>query len=489
MTSIGQRIAAGAAWMLFARFAERGLGFLSTLILARLLMPEDFGLIAMAMSVSALLTLFSDFSFDLALIRNQEATREHYDTAWTLGLLILVLNGIALLLLAFPAAWLFDDPRVVPVMAMLALASVVGGFENVGVVAFLKELDFRKEFLYLGGKKLASFLTTIPLAFVLGNYWALIVGIVAGVAMGVALSYALHPYRPRFSLKHWRELVGFSKWVLITNLADFVPLHFATFVLGPITGATTLGVYTVGAELARLPTTELVAPIDRAVYPAYAKLAGNQAALRRQYLSVLGLIAAFGLPAALGVAAIAPLAVPVLLGEKWLLAIVVVQTLAFAGAAHVLLSNSSAVFLAINKPWLDAAATAIHALVLVVLIPLFAVWKGLHGALVATLIAWAIFLPLSMWLVMRELKIRLTELVGVLWRPLVAALGMAFLVDLYARGTEMPVTLIALLSAVGLGVLCYGGLAATAWWLAGRPDGAETAVLSGVNRWMEARRA
>ncbi|MCZ7566047.1 MAG: oligosaccharide flippase family protein [Burkholderiales bacterium] len=301
--------------MLLARFVERGLGFLSTLILARLLLPEDFGLVAMAISISALLDVFADFSFDLALIRDQRATREHYDTAWTLELLILMLYGLCLLLIAFPAAWFFNEPRLVPLMAMLALVAVIGGFNNIGVVAFRKELDFRKEFLYLGGRKLAMFMTTIPLAFLLGNYWALMLGILAGVAVGVALSYLAHPYRPRFCLKHWRELFGFSRWVVVTNLADFIPLHFATFVLGRIAGVANVGVYSVGAELARLPTTELVAPIDRAVYPGYAKLSHDKDALRRHYLAALGLIAALGLPAALGIAAVAPFAVPVLLGS------------------------------------------------------------------------------------------------------------------------------------------------------------------------------
>jgi O-antigen/teichoic acid export membrane protein len=102
-------IAKGAAWMLLARVAERGLGLVSLLILARVLVPADFGLVAMAMSVIVFVELASTFGFDLALIQREHLTREHYDTAWTLQIAFGLLCAALIAALAYPSAWFYDD--------------------------------------------------------------------------------------------------------------------------------------------------------------------------------------------------------------------------------------------------------------------------------------------------------------------------------------------------------------------------------------------
>src|SRR4029078_12502961 len=113
-------MAKGAAWMILMRVVERGLGFVSTLLLARLLVPADFGLVAMAMSVFALLEVLGAFSFDMALIQNQQAERKHFDTAWTLAVIYGVVSGMGLIALAWPAATFFGESRLVPIFFALA---------------------------------------------------------------------------------------------------------------------------------------------------------------------------------------------------------------------------------------------------------------------------------------------------------------------------------------------------------------------------------
>jgi O-antigen/teichoic acid export membrane protein len=475
--------------MVLAKLLERGLGVVSTLILARLLVPEDFGLIAMATSVLALLELFAAFGFDIALIRDQEATRAHYDTAWTLNVLLGVVIGLGLVVLCWPASWFYNEPRLVPVMAVMSLAAIVQGFENIGVVAFRKELDFRREFLFVGGKKLVMFCTTIPLAVLWESYWALVAGSVAGRFAGTALSYAVHSYRPRFSMGRWHDLFAFSKWLLLMNLINFVRTRLADFVIGRVAGPKDLGLYTVGAEIALMPTTELVAPINRAVFPAYAKIAGDGNALRREYLAVIGMIATLGLPAAFGVAAVAPLAVPVLLGERWVSAVKVVEILAWVGALRVLLANSNSVFLAINKPHVQAALSALHAGLLAVLLPVMGASTGLQGVLAGSLIAAVVAFPPSVGVLLRELQLKLGQLGKVLWRPLTASAAMYGAVSTYATTVDGSASIPALVIAVALGGACYTLLVVALWRLSGRPGGAEAAILSELSGRFKAMRA
>jgi len=186
--SVGHAMAKGAVWMVFFRVVERSIGLVSTVILARLLIPADFGLVAMAMSLIAILELMNSFSLDMALIQNQSATEHHYNTAWTLNVLMGLISALALALLAVPAAWFYHEPRLEMVIYVLAFGMLIQGMENIGTVAFRKEMRFDQEFKFLVLKKLAPFTVTVTLAFLWQNYWALIFGMLVGRITNVALS-------------------------------------------------------------------------------------------------------------------------------------------------------------------------------------------------------------------------------------------------------------------------------------------------------------
>src|SRR5262245_42321683 len=136
MQGMGKRMAKGATWMVLFTVLQRCIGLVSTIILARLLIPADFGLVAMGMSIFGALEVISTFSFDVALIQNQEAARRHYDTAWTFNLVFGLVNAMVLVVLAIPASNFFAEPRVQWVMYALALCALISGFDNIGIVAF-----------------------------------------------------------------------------------------------------------------------------------------------------------------------------------------------------------------------------------------------------------------------------------------------------------------------------------------------------------------
>lgn len=374
-------MARGALWMVLFKAVERSLGLLSTLILARLLVPQDFGLIAMAASLIALLELFSAFGIDIALIRRNGATGDHYNTAWTLNILAGMACGM--LLMAWPMSLFYDEPRLIAVVCVLALSPLLQGFENIGVVAFRKEMEFNREFNFLLSRKLASFCIGIPLAFALRSYWALVFGIVGGRAAGVVLSYLLHPLRPRLSLVAIHEFFHFSKWLVLQNLLAFLRDRSADFVVGRFASIHALGVFNVSTEIANIPGNELVAPINRAVLPAYAKLAADPPALRREYLSVLSLIALVAIPAVSGIAAVAPYVVRVLLGQNWHDAIPLLAILGFYGLTQVLQSNAYAACLALGLPKVFVRITSLHVVILLPLLIGLTHRYGVEGA------AWA----------------------------------------------------------------------------------------------------
>ena len=466
--------------MVVARLTDRVLGFASTLILARLLVPADFGLVAMATSVIAVVEVIGLFGFDMALIQNRQATRRHYDTAWTFNVIVGALVAAILVALAQPAAGFYAEPRVAEVLVILAAGVFITGFENIGVIAFRKELRFGQEFLFLTAKRVVVFGVTVPLAFILKSYWALVAGMVLGRLVAVTISYLVHPYRPRFSLAERTELFHFSKWMMVSAVLNLVSTRASDFIVGRAAGPSALGLFTVASELGNLPTSDLVAPINRAIYPGYAAIAADLQALKRRFLDVLGLIATLALPAGTGIAATAALIVPIALGPNWLDAIPILSAISFYGVLLALKSNAHYIYLALGRPRVSAFLGLLQSVILLPLIAIGTARAGAYGAALGCLIGQALFTPMSLAVMARNVeRLRMTELLGVFVRPAIAAavmFGVARLLaeELNPGGLSASGLIGPLCICVGAGALVYAGVLYILWVMAGRPIGPET---------------
>lgn len=475
----------GALWMILARLSDRSLGFVSTIILVRLLAPADFGLVAMAMSVIAVCELFGQVGFDIALIQNPRTTRSHYDTAWTFSVILAVVTAITLVLLAAPAARFYGDARLALIIQALAIGSFISGFENIGVVAFRKELHFNKEFYFIFGKKLIGFLVTTSLAIALRNYWALIGGIIVSKLAAVVLSYYVQEYRPRWSLEARHDLFHFSKWLVFSNLGNVLNGRAADFIVGKIAGAHSLGVFNVSYELSNLPTSELVAPINRAVYPGYARKSGDNEVLKKGYLDVLGMIAAFGVPAAVGIAATSGWLVPLVLGQQWNEAIPLVAILAFYGILAAMKSNAHYVYLALGRPHVATYLGIAQMSLLLPALIVLSMTYGVLGAAYAYLLSQAAFTPISLSVLFKVVGVTAREITYLLWRPALSAVLMFAIIRLFA--SVLPIephdNLIVLqhfLAIVASGAVVYTSCLYFLWTLSARPVGAETQILGAV---------
>lgn len=492
MTNVKVRMAKGAAWMVSLKFAVRGIGLISTIILARLLLPSDFGLVAMGTAMIAVVELFSAFNFETALIQNQEATRNHYDTVWTLNLVLAAATGLVLTLVAAPTANFYDEPRLAFIMYFLAAGVVITGLNNVGIVDFRKDLEFHKEFQFKLSQKIVSFAVVIPLAFILRNFWALIAGMLAGRIAGVGASYFMHPYRPRIALSVWRELFHFSKWLLLNNALYVLRHRSADFIIGKTVGARQLGIFTLSYEISNLITTELAAPIDRAMLPGYAKMSGNLDALRDGYFSVIGMIALIGVPAAVGIAATAELIVPVLLGPKWLETIRVIEILAVAASISILGSGTASICVALGKPKYLMPLAGIYVIILLPLLLVLTPRFHSLGAAWAFLCAASVSLPVQFFLMMRLLGGDFGQLFAVISRPLIGAGALFFVVRSIVIQLQPPSNLIEqglqLAAVVVMGIMTHVVVVFGLWSMAKRPAGAEAAVAERTLKILNIRR-
>lgn len=478
----------GAAWMVAMRWAVRLVGVVSTIILARLLAPDDFGVMAIAMLVVSFIEVLAESGQHGAVIRHADDTPDLYNAAWTLS----VLQGVALallILLAAPAATLlFDAPQAQAVVAFLALRPLLLGFANIGVVAYLKELNFRREFQFQVLTKAVSFVVTITLAFTLRNHWALAIGVVTGAAVQVVLSYWLHPFRPHFSFRRMGELLSYSLHVMAQSIMWYGWRRGDEFVVASVGGTTATGNYAVAGNLATAPVEELVLPTVRALHPVYARLRDRVEELRQTYLLVFQSVATVVLPASVGLALVADDLVPVLLGDQWLDAIGIIRWLALAAGLSVMAHSSEAL---LNATGLERRATQLCWLRLLLFVPAVG-YAGAQGdielvAFMRGLVA-AFVLPVFIVAAAQRAGLAMASYGAVLWRPVLATAAMAAglygLIALLDTGQALR-----LVCLVFAGAAIYVAVLLAGWFVSGRPDGPERTALEVLRRRMLSRRS
>lgn len=481
--SVSSRTLIGAGWLIAWRMMTRALGLVSTLVLARILVPEDFGLIAMATAFSASVGALSELGVGDALVRRHENERGHYDTAFTMQAIRGGLTGAILAAGAWGASDWFNEPRLLPVMFVLSALAVASGFDNIGIVEFRRSLRFDMEVRLLFLPRIAGFLATITAAWLLRSFWALLIGISVSQVVRVAMTYVVHPYRPRFTLSRWRDLVGFSFWTWATSLAGLVWDRLDTFVLGPVLGPAKLGVIMIAAEIAVLPISELVAPASTALFPGLSAAQQRGTDLIGLALRVISAMLLIVVPLTIGVSATSGYVVAALLGPSWdaarpLIAIFVWLCVLspFSYVCMTVLKATGAVrqaFFAI------VGAVAFKALALYGVVQTGA---QLEVVAIASVACTAVECGLFLMLLRGRGNTRWRESLGGLLR--ITAAGVLVLGLLLASGLGwQPVSMAsipALLTggAIGLAaILLFAAAQLALWWASGRPQGPEQRVL------------
>jgi O-antigen/teichoic acid export membrane protein len=252
-----------------------------------------------------------------------------------------------------------------------------------------------------------------------------------------------------------------------------------------MSGAHALGLFNLSYEISNLPTSDLIAPINRAIFPGYAKKAADLDVLRDTYLHVIGIIALLAVPAGVGIAAVADILVPVVLGPNWLEAVPAMAALSFYGVLLALKSNNHYIYLALGKSHIPALLALLQLVILLPLVVVGSAQHGANGAALAYLAAQLLFTPISVGFIRHVLRLRVAQLAAVVYRPLIAAAAMYFgtrlVVMAFEPASHLGAALIVpLLICVSCGVALYGAVVLLLWWVAGRPASAERRALEFV---------
>jgi len=462
----------GTLWTVAMRWVSRFLGIISLAICARILTPADYGLVNMAMVAVGFSNVLIEFGIDSALIRNQNAGRRHYDTAWSLR--ILQSSAIALLIaVSAPiAAHLFKDERVMPIMLAVAAAGFFAGFQNIYVVNLRKHLDFGRDFLFTFIPRLVSFLISIICVVLFKSYWGLVIGICAGELARLASSYVLVRERASWCLSEWRALTGFSVWYFLRGFAEYITNQFDRFLIGMLGGAQQVGIYGTAREVASLPSTELVSPIGRALMPTLSKLNDlpqRQSAAITKALAGTMLIAA---PVSIGFATIAPEFVLLLFGSQWTEVVPLIPIICISAMTGGFRTTALNVLIVVGSIRIAAILAWIQTILsMLAFYPAYQI-DGLRGITIAYALI-GIFMMGVQGVHMHVLRLlRGPTLWMAISRPVLASASMYWLIVTLAP--ILPQSMIASMACkIAIGGISYSILIALMWLLMGRPDSSE----------------
>jgi len=344
-------IARSYLWMGVGSMISRALSFVSTLILAGILVPDDFGVVSIATLISATLGLFRDFGLNQALIYQRDHIEEASDTALIVSAGIsLIMYGIAVLL-SNPAAVFFHNESIGYVVRVLPLTLVISSLYTIQISLMEKEMDFKRRILPEMLSYLTFFIVSITLAMCGFAFWSIIFGILAQELVTLVVVFFLSTWHPtfRFSRAILSELFSFGKFIMLNSLILFIYRNIDDFFIGRLLGTTPLGHYSLAYRIGSIPATNITHITGKVTYPTIMKMRDDHQSAVSFYFTVYRYLSLMILP--LGIATIVLIGpfFHLFFGDKWNEAILLTQILAVFGIFRGMFSNISYLFILLGR--------------------------------------------------------------------------------------------------------------------------------------------
>lgn len=455
--TLSERVVHGGFWVFSLRIVDRGFMLIRTIVLARLLAPNDFGLFGIAMLALATLESFSQTGIDIALIQKKEDTRSYLDSAWT----IQVFRGLVIAIIMVTGAplvgFFFKEPRAIMLTKILAISVLIFDLRNIGIVYFRKELEFHKQFAYRFSGTIADLAVAIPAAFILRSVWALVFGLLARNLVLVIMSYVIHPYRPSFRLKigKTKELFDFGKFIFGQSIILFLLTHGDDALVGKMLGAASLGLYQLAYRFSNVAATEITHVISGVTFPVYSKLQDNKRKLKEALTRTLKFTTFISIPLAAVIFILAPEFTKVFLGEKWTLMVPAMQAMCLFGAMRSIGATFGPVYQAMARVDIPLKISTIQLLILALIIYPLSLYFGILGTAIAITLSMVLALCLHITKIMEILNIDFVSLFKSVFFPALAGFGMVLIILFLKNNVIEIINYVSVLLLAVIGSIFY----------------------------------
>lgn len=434
---IAHRAARGVLWTYLSFAGGKLLVFASTVVLARLLVPSQFGQVAFALLVISYLETVGDFGASSALIYEQVEKKAAANIAFLTSLGSAIGWFVIVYFTAPFIADFFNDPEVVPILRAMAWVFPITALGNVHDAILRKELDFGKRVIPDLASGAIKGLISILLAWYGWGAWSLVWGQVAGAAVTTFILWIVVPWRPSLtgSLALARRMFAYGSKIVSVNIVSAI-VHDADYVVvGRVLGATALGLYTMAYKIPELTITMVIWVVGKVAFPVYAKLRDDPPALRAAFLSTLQYLSLLTVPVGVGLALLAGPFVGLFFGPAWIDAVPAMQALAVAGTVRSLGSHAGDVYKATNRADILVKLGIARA---VILIPAM-IWGaqfGIFGVAVAQVIVTAASTVVNLLIAGRVLQVSPLYLIAEFKNAAIGSLLMGVVV--YTMSITLP---------------------------------------------------
>jgi O-antigen/teichoic acid export membrane protein len=448
----------GVFWSAVERAATQGISFIVVLLLARILGPENYGLVTLAATIALLGQMLLGETFSQALIQQKTLEPAHIASLfWTL-LGAGVFAAASQVLLAGWFAAFFAQPALAPIVRALAPLLVLSALQAVPMAMFKRALDFRALAAASATGTLLGGVTGVSLAYAGFGPWSLVANLLVQNACTTIAIWRQAQFRPPvlFSLRHLRELWSYGQYTFLVRIAAFAANQSPRLLIGYLFGPAALGAFSLGLRVVEILYQLLSLPAVNVTVPVIAKIREDSNRLARTVLTATQLAAMISAPVFVALALIAPLLVPFAFGAKWTPSIPVIQILCVYGIVGSCALIWGGIIAGLGRPDVTLATTTTAALVSVSVLLLAAPW-GLTAASVAFVARGYLTLPFMPLIIARLTGIPAARQYRVFLPIAIAVATMAVCVEsviVALSGVSSPLATIAAASAVA--ALSYG---------------------------------
>lgn len=457
--TIREQALSGLKWTAGGKFGAQIITWGITLVVIRLLTPEDYGLLAMATVFLAFMLMLSEAGLTPALIQKQDLDETSLRSVFAIVIIVNVGLLILLNLLAPLIAAFFDEERLIAVLRVLSLQFLIVIFATLPNVQLYRELKFKKLSLIHLAASISGSILTLILAFSQYGVWALVLGSLFTSIFNVVSLNVVAPFylRPRFSLNGMRTLLSFGGNITLSRLLWFFFTQVDVIIVGKLLGKEMLGFYSVAMQLASLPVQRISVIVNQVAFPVFSKIQNDREQLRKFVLKAVRLLSLVAFPVLWGISSVANEMVLLFLGLKWQSAILPLQLLALMMPFRMLAYFLPSATDSLGRPDISMKNVFLASIVMPIALLIGSQW-GIVGVSVAWVTAYPIILFINYHRSLRVIELRLKDLLFAIRSTVISAVGMYLTVWLMSSllGSEIN-QMAKLLIMIVTGVLVYGG--------------------------------
>ncbi len=388
------------------RIVSRIVAFAKTAILARLLIPAQFGLFGIASLMLEFLEVLTETGINIVLVQEKKNIDDYIDTAWIVSIFRGLIISLIIVLATPLIVSFFNSSEAAPLLYLMATVPLIRGFINPAQVKFQKNLEFNKEFWFRFAIFSLDTATAVLLAALTRSPAALIWGLIVGAIAEVALSFIFVKPRPKFVFEREKlgEVISRGKWMTGAGIFSYFFQHGDDIVVGRLLGQAPLGLYQVAYRVSTLPITEVSDVVGKVTFPIYVGMSEEKVRLKKAFFKTLLAVSALVIPFGVLLFVFAREVTLLVLGEKWLGAVAALKVLAIFGSLKAIVNSCYPLLLGLGKQRQVMLITLAGISGLGASVIPLSLKYGIVGAGVSTVIGLLFAAPVAFYFVLRALR-------------------------------------------------------------------------------------